>query len=107
MKKLSKYFIVVTLIFLTTNFSLNAFAESVNHGDTSNNQIEQNATVNINTASVEELARNLNGIGLNKAKKIVEYRDQFGPFVTIEQLKDVSGIGQSILDKNVGKISLQ
>ena len=48
MKKLSKYFFVFTLIFLTTNLSLNAFAESVNHGDTSYNQIEQNATVNIN-----------------------------------------------------------
>lgn len=62
--------------------------------------------VNINTASVEELASKLSGIGINKAKKIIEYRDQFGPFVSIEQLKEVPGIGQATLDKNSGKIAL-
>lgn len=67
------------------------------------NQLEQ---VNINTATAEELTKALNGIGANKAQKIVEYREKFGPFVSIEQLKEVSGIGQAILDKNAGKITL-
>lgn len=66
-------------------------------------QVEQ---VNINTASVEELTKALNGIGASKAQKIVEYREKFGPFVSIEQLKEVSGIGQATLDKNAGKITL-
>lgn len=66
-------------------------------------QVEQ---VNINTASVEELTKALNGIGASKAQKIVEYREKFGPFVSIEQLKEVSGIGQATLDKNAGKIIL-
>ncbi|XKM13875.1 ComEA family DNA-binding protein [Orbaceae bacterium ac157xtp] len=64
------------------------------------------AKVNINTASAEELAQHLNGVGLNKAKRIVEYREKFGPFVSIEQLKEVTGIGQSILDKNSAKLTL-
>ncbi|MDF7667283.1 helix-hairpin-helix domain-containing protein [Orbaceae bacterium ESL0727] len=64
------------------------------------------AQININTASVDELAKSLKGIGLSKAQKIVEYREKFGPFASVEQLKEVSGIGQSILDKNAGKIAL-
>jgi competence protein ComEA len=48
----------------------------------------------------------LSGIGPNKAQKIIEYREKFGPFVSVEQLKEVSGIGQATLDKNAGKITL-
>jgi competence protein ComEA helix-hairpin-helix repeat region len=66
-------------------------------------QVEQ---VNINTASAEQLTKVLNGIGKSKAQKIIEYREKFGPFVSIEQLKEVSGIGQATLDKNAGKITL-
>ncbi|MWP61490.1 ComEA family DNA-binding protein [Gilliamella sp. Pas-s25] len=67
---------------------------------------KQVVQVNINTATAEELSKVLTGIGANKAKRIIEYREKFGPFVSVEQLKDVSGIGQAILDKNAGKITL-
>jgi competence protein ComEA len=62
--------------------------------------------ININTATAEELAAKLNGIGLNKAKLIVEYREKYGSFVAIEQLKEVKGIGQTILDKNLAILTL-
>jgi competence protein ComEA len=62
--------------------------------------------ININTATAEELAAKLNGIGLNKAKLIVEYREKYGNFVAIEQLKEVKGIGQTILDKNLAILTL-
>ncbi|MBC9131600.1 helix-hairpin-helix domain-containing protein [Frischella sp. Ac48] len=106
MKKFKVYFNVIILLLLTINLSPTAMAEQQTSENNPPNQIAQMATVNINTASAEELVKGLNGIGLNKAKKIIEYRDKFGPFVTIEQLKEVSGIGQSILDRNNGKISL-
>ena len=48
--------------------------------------------VNINTASVEELAA-LKGIGEKTAQAIVEYRDANGPFKSIEDIKNVKGIG--------------
>lgn len=67
---------------------------------------KQTIQVNINTASAQELTKILTGIGLSKAQKIVEYREKFGPFVSVEQLKEVSGIGQATLDKNIGKIAL-
>jgi len=49
--------------------------------------------VNINTASVQELDEKLPGIGPTLAQRIVDYRKLHGPFAKIEDLNDVSGIG--------------
>lgn len=54
--------------------------------------------VSINTATVDELIT-LNGIGAGKASLIVAYRDEHGPFEKIEDLMNVSGIGQAVFDK--------
>lgn len=59
---------------------------------------EDNAKININTATVEELA-SLNGIGEKKAHSIVEHRKKAGPFATIEGLRDVKGVGDKIFNK--------
>lgn len=60
----------------------------------------QQQTVNINQASAQELAAKLQGIGIKKAERIIEYRQQFGPFVALDQLTAISGISQRIVDKN-------
>ena len=54
--------------------------------------------VDINSASAEELAAALPGIGPSKASSIVEWREANGPFRTIEQLLEVSGIGPRTLE---------
>ena len=51
--------------------------------------------VNINTASLEELMT-LEGIGENKAKSIIEYRETKSKFNTIEDIKNVNGIGDNL-----------
>ena len=51
--------------------------------------------VDINSASAEELAEAMNGVGIKKAQAIVKHRQEFGPFKSIEQLLDVPGIGSS------------
>lgn len=62
--------------------------------------------ININTASVQQLTQ-LNGIGSKKAKAIVEYRKKHGKFKSIDDLKNVSGIGASIVKKNQKQIKLK
>ncbi|MBU6491024.1 ComEA family DNA-binding protein, partial [Patescibacteria group bacterium] len=52
------------------------------------------ALVNINTADAT-LLDTLPGIGPSKAAAIVEYRDVHGPFASIEDIQNVSGIGPS------------
>jgi competence protein ComEA len=54
--------------------------------------------ININTASATEL-EGLSGIGEVLAATIIEYRDQNGPFATIDDLMDVSGIGPATLEE--------
>ena len=56
------------------------------------------AAVNINTASPSELEA-LPGIGPAKAKAIVDYRQQHGAFKSVEELKNVKGIGEGIFSK--------
>ncbi|KLT72987.1 topoisomerase [Neisseria arctica] len=56
------------------------------------------AAVNINSATAEEL-KALPGIGAAKAAAIVEYRQQNGNFKTVDDLKNVKGIGDSIVNR--------
>ena len=63
--------------------------------------------VNINLASAEVLAESLQGVGLAKAHRIVEYREAHGPFEHIDELAALQGIGSATLEKNRGVIRLQ
>lgn len=56
--------------------------------------------VDINTADAETISTELNGIGLAKAKAIVEYREKYGPFKNAEDLSLVKGIGDRTVELN-------
>jgi competence protein ComEA len=55
--------------------------------------------VNINTADAKTIGESLSGIGLKKAEAIVKYRLEKGPFKTVEELDNVSGIGMKTVTK--------
>ena len=54
--------------------------------------------LNINTASAEEL-QTLPNIGVQMAQRIVNYREQYGEFASVEDLQKVKGIGAKTLEK--------
>ena len=58
----------------------------------------KNNLVNINTASVNELD-SLPGIGASRAEDIVKYREDNNGFKSIEEIKNITGIGESIYEK--------
>jgi competence protein ComEA len=62
--------------------------------------------VNINTADAETISAELNGVGLSKAKAIVEYRQKHGPFRSIADLSLVKGIGEKTVDRNRDSIQV-
>lgn len=60
--------------------------------------VGQQEKINLNTASESQLL-SANGIGPTKAKSIVEFREQHGKFESVDQLKEVKGIGAKTLEK--------
>ena len=56
--------------------------------------------VNVNSASAEQIAESLKGVGLNKAQAIVTYRNENGDFKHVDELVNVKGIGIRTIDIN-------
>lgn len=65
----------------------------------------KSSLININTASAEELTA-LNGVGEAKAQAIIEYREENGYFSSIEEITNVSGIGEKTFEKNKDLITV-
>lgn len=62
--------------------------------------------VNINKADAATMASALKGVGTSRAQEIVRYREAYGPFSSVDELAEVKGIGQSTLDDNRARITL-
>ena len=56
--------------------------------------------VNVNSASAEEIAEALKGVGMSKAAAIVSYRSENGQFKHVDELVNVKGIGIRTVDIN-------
>ena len=65
----------------------------------------QSGLININSADSAAL-QTLTGIGPSTAEKIMDYRQSSGPFRSIEQIKEVSGIGEKTYQKFKDKICI-
>ncbi|CAH3732651.1 MULTISPECIES: helix-hairpin-helix domain-containing protein [Enterobacter] len=119
--------LLITLAIATSGMSAGALAASPsvkaqaaqNQADaTSQGHVKANVTastkaiedegtrVSINTASADDLARVMNGVGLKKAQAIVSYREEYGPFKTLDDLKQVPGMGSALVERNLAHLTL-
>ena len=79
---------------------------SDNNNDNSDTSVDtSNKLISINTASKEELMT-LSGIGESKALAIIKYREDNGLFSNIEDLKNITGIGDKMFEKIKDSITL-
>jgi len=77
----------------------NVFDDSERNAQLTGKTTTIEATLNINSASVVELANKLPGIGMLKAQRIVEWRRSNGLFEYKDQLLEIPGIGVKTLER--------
>ncbi|MDV4149960.1 helix-hairpin-helix domain-containing protein [Clostridium sp. AL.422] len=65
--------------------------------------VSSDGIININSASISDLQK-INGIGEVKAQSIIDYREKNGGFKSIEDIKNVEGIGDKTFEKIKDKI---
>ncbi len=82
-----------------------SFATAVSAADANLSTVP--TQVNINAADVETLSLVLKGVGRSKARAIVAWRESHGGFTSADQLVEVKGIGQKLVDRNRSRIVLE
>ena len=93
------YLSLFFIILLAIN-AMPVFAEENQAGEPVNKEETLiGKTVNINTATVEDFVKNVPLISRELAEKIVEYREEAGDFMTIEELLQVEGFDRKLLKK--------
>jgi competence protein ComEA len=63
-------------------------------------------TININTADKDTLMTSIKGVGEKRAEAIIAYREENGPFKSLEELSNVRGVGPSIVEANMDNLSI-
>ena len=79
----------------TTNSQVNGSAQ----------QEESSDKINLNTATLAEL-QTISGIGAKRAQDIIDYRDANGGFSSVDDLANVSGIGEKTLEKLKSEVTV-
>lgn len=79
---------------------------NINDEEMEENEFLTQSKININTASVVDL-QTIPGVGESTANSIVEYRAKTGKFMSIDEIKNVSGIGESKFEKMQDYISVK
>ncbi|MCY7294342.1 ComEA family DNA-binding protein [Alteromonas sp. a30] len=96
---------IITFILLQLGVLNPAFAADSNTQSVASVGAEQSNLINLNTATEAQL-KSLPGIGPKKAKAIVEYREAFGNFTSVDSVTKVKGVGNKLLSKFRDKIEV-
>jgi len=106
-----KKIVIILLAILLFGLGFSAYKKSRSHTDVriENFTAEKeylHRRININTAGLFELA-SLKGIGKVLAERIVEYRSQNGLFGSVEDIKNVKGVGPALFSKIKDDITVE
>ena len=74
--------------------------------DAAKSEEDGSEKVSINSASAEDLSRVMKGVGIKKAQAIVSYRDEYGPFKSLDDLRQVPGMGGTLVERNLNHLKL-
>lgn len=85
-------------IYIPAVIEENELSLSSGEDGNSSTTVYSDGKININTADYDEL-QTLTGVGPVTAQKIIDYREDSGRFTTIEDIKNVSGIGDKTFEK--------
>lgn len=103
-------FLVSLLLALLGAFSLPSFAAPSKPGAELPTTVVgaqmSTSTVNLNSADAATLQAALAGIGKAKAEAIVAYREANGAFASVDELLEVKGIGQALIERNREKLTV-
>ena len=91
------FFLLLTLVCSVLAWQGPAFAQD--------SEAPAASSININSASAGEIAATLVGIGEKRAEAIVEFREENGPFESLDDLTEVTGVGETTVEKNASRIS--
>ena len=104
-------FLVSLLLALLSTFSLPSLAAASKAGGdmpTTVVRADMAATmINLNSADAATLQTSLAGIGKAKAEAIVAYREAHGAFASVDELLEVKGIGQALIERNRDKLTVK
>ena len=98
---------ILLLTGLVTIAGNTAFADEATDKSLSNAMLLKPLVVNINTASAEEMAESLKGIGIKTAQAIVDYRNDKGSFTSPASIMAVKGIGEFTFEVNKDAIMVE
>ncbi len=96
------YLLLLALLFVVGSVGLSPATVSAAENLAAKVSIQ---TIPLNQATAEQLQA-LPGVGPALAERIISYRDEHGPFTSVDQLAEVKGIGQAKLAKLKDQLSL-
>jgi len=93
-------FAVVFLSFLSLSLPLKAQPNPTPSGEEVVKQVDAIPKINLNTADIQTLSHSVKGIGKKRAEAIIKYREAHQGIKSIDELGQVTGLGQHFVEKN-------